>query len=290
MTNGEAQLCGLVSFARALELGSFDATACATHAPFRNVRFTFRNLDRPAGGIGVARWRRLRLRVAQSGVPQPERWLRAKVMSGGRFELVYFPYDATLAEPEMRLRERTGGSSGGWMLRVRYVDRSELWCPEVEFTGRWELSPSGRSLRHVGPPSWHASYFGTTTSPVDDATKSIESRTLELRAALERTAAFARTHAAAEHWLPVFHDALARLESDDPEGGLRLPPAAWPHAYPLLNRRLFASAQAADVFGGMGSWNDQQYADDPVQAQVGSLGRELWSAYVNAILAAVNAS
>jgi hypothetical protein len=109
----------------------------------------------------------------------------------------------------------------------------------------------------------------------------------ELDRVLRRAAEFAGRQQLPQ-WARVFADARqrwARNRSARPAPDPGLFPASWPDAD---SRRLADVAQAAWVFGGMGSWNDLGFADDDVQREYEQLSRDLFNAVMRACVAAVN--
>jgi hypothetical protein len=88
-------------------------------------------------------------------------------------------------------------------------------------------------------------------------------------------------------WAKLFADARrrrARNESARSGPGPDLFPASWPDPD---GRWLVDMAQAAWVFGGMGSWNDLGFADD-AQQEYERISRELFDAVMRACVAAAN--
>jgi hypothetical protein len=61
-----------------------------------------------------------------------------------------------------------------------------------------------------------------------------------------------------------------------------------PAAYPAAARMLSATASAAWVFGGMGSWNDLSF-QGPLREQYERVSEDLYLAALDALVAATNA-
>jgi hypothetical protein len=98
--------------------------------------------------------------------------------------------------------------------------------------------------------------------------------------ALDRAARFADRQQLPE-WARLFAEARR-----PPEARRRdLFPASWPDPD---GRALAATAMAAWVFGGMGSWNDLGFADGEAQREYEQISRDLLETVLRACIAAVN--
>ena len=86
-----------------------------------------------------------------------------------------------------------------------------------------------------------------------------------------------------------FETALLSLDSDSPLDGVGYPGIVPKHALSLDARQLLGAAQAAWVFGGMGSWNDLGFTGEEKTIYDG-LSEELYLLIINAILYATNTS
>lgn len=85
-----------------------------------------------------------------------------------------------------------------------------------------------------------------------------------------------------DSWAEWFRKALA----PDPE--MPYHPDMLPSDWPGSAQRCAARAAQAWVFGGMGSWNDLYLPDPEVQERYRNVSRTLYSAVLNALLAATN--
>ncbi|HEX5000423.1 MAG TPA: hypothetical protein VFY29_19525 [Terriglobia bacterium] len=99
---------------------------------------------------------------------------------------------------------------------------------------------------------------------------------------------FARRHNL-DGFAAAFDSGLARLTADDPFEGIYHRDLAPDGALPLAARQLLGAAQAAWVFGGMGSWNDVSF-EAVDQAHYERLSEDLFQLLNTAIVVGANAS
>jgi hypothetical protein len=177
-------------------------------------------------------------------------------------------------EPAWHLQAAFGGGVAAGVLTTS-SSGNELW------RASWDVVDGSPAAR-----PWKLSYgstrvtFGPDRVPVEDAAAALD-------AALARAAAFA-ARLDLKPWDSIF--ATARLHWSDPAAVERprqrdLFPA---RCYGRGSRRLVAMAQAAWVFGGMGSWNDLWLPPDS-SAEYDEISRELYATVVAAHLASANA-
>ncbi|MBB5869881.1 hypothetical protein F4553_003260 [Allocatelliglobosispora scoriae] len=157
-------------------------------------------------------------------------------------------------------------------LLVQTQRGSELWRAGWEVGDRTSATP------------WLVTYSGEPTAmwaycPPFGATW------LELRSAVEEAAAFAGAHGM-NPWGCVFAEALAQGVAERPL--LAYPDMVPDHGVSLERRRLLALATRANVFGGMGSWNDAGFDDEAVRAEYEGISRRLFTSSMYALAAAVN--
>jgi hypothetical protein len=148
--------------------------------------------------------------------------------------------------------------------------------------GYWQL---GRRVAD-GAQIMFANY---ESQPVPDgpARVGVGAAAEELDRMLRRAGEFAERQRL-PHWAGVFADARRHWAQDGTArqaGGPELFPASWPDAD---SRRLADMAQAAWVFGGMGSWNDLGFAGGDAQREYEQLSSDLFDAVMRACVAAVN--
>jgi hypothetical protein len=110
----------------------------------------------------------------------------------------------------------------------------------------------------------------------------------ELDITLSRIESFA-TRQNLEHFAKAFREARALLSSELPLSKTYYADLAPNPALPLDAKQLLAAAQAAWVFGGMGSWNDLGF-DGEDQQEYGRLSDRLFSLLIDAVCSAVNSS
>ena len=58
--------------------------------------------------------------------------------------------------------------------------------------------------------------------------------------------------------------------------------------YSLAARQLLAAGSRAEVFGGIGSWNDVRFESPEVEAEYRSVSERLFRAVLEALVAATN--
>jgi hypothetical protein len=109
----------------------------------------------------------------------------------------------------------------------------------------------------------------------------------ELHRMLGRAAEFADRQQLPD-WARRFTDARGRWEREGSARRVSNPdlfPDSWPDAD---SRRLADMAQAAWVFGGMGSWNDLGFADGDTQREYEQISSDLFDAVMRAYVASAN--
>lgn len=152
----------------------------------------------------------------------------------------------------------------------------ELWYP------RWQTGGSTGKI-------WRVEYRGLMCNrsyamplvPLDQVK-------VYLRQALAQAEAFAlRPEAGAASWAGWFTKALALLESGTPEPPFH-PDMLPAGSYPPAARQILAAAVQANVFGGMGSWNDISFADPQMQLEYQSVTAALYEAVKTSTVIASN--
>ena len=205
-----------------------------------------------------------------------------------------------------------GSWAGSWLegLRERGADRLWLVTGDVGPTrhrrgpfaerylvafagaGTWSLLATGRTtevwraswevadLHAPDQRLWRVAYLGAgVDEPVEPPRPDVGEAAGRLRDAIGAVREFAASNGAAE-WVDVFDVALRG--GTDADGDL-LPPA-----YPDAARSLCATASAAWVFGGMGSWNDLSF-EEPLRERYEHVSEDLYLAALDALVAATNA-
>jgi hypothetical protein len=108
----------------------------------------------------------------------------------------------------------------------------------------------------------------------------------KLGRSLRRILEFARIRKL-DNFAKAFESGLSRLDAQDPYEGLFHNDIAPLGFLPLPANQLLAAAQAAWVFGGMGSWNDAMYSGNH-EKQYEAVSQELYEALNVSIVAAAN--
>lgn len=172
------------------------------------------------------------------------------------------------------------GGGGKWLIETRGLSYSDFWKP------RWQLGNRDRKDKKI----WRVSYVRVLSRmPLTQARPDdLEQLRLELKQCLERIAQFSRSQNL-EWFTKAFESAFARLESQDPLADVYHTDIAPSGFLSLAANQLLGSAQAAWVFGGMGSWNDLGF-EGPAQARYEQLSEELYQLLNRVIVAAANSS
>lgn len=202
-----------------------------------------------------------------------------------------------------------------WLLQLRDRQAERLWLviPEAKpvadlgqpvdehmlagfaNAGRWSLVTTGgrqpeewRASWSVGDRNapghriWSVRYEGVYADRAAPQRPDLRGATAQLTTALEAARDFAMRQAM-DTWPAWFERALT--VSDD----IPYHPDMLPSAYTSEARHLAAMAAQADVFGGMGSWNDVFFADNAA-AEYEAVSRNLYNAVQLALVASVNDS
>jgi hypothetical protein len=170
------------------------------------------------------------------------------------------------------------GSGGRWLIEAVRPARSDLW------EARWEVVDRNAPDKKI----WGVKYYRVAEDRPKGATARYELSTLrgELDSMLSKLEAFANRQA-----LPSFAAAFSRgielLHVEAPLASVYHSDLARHASISLDAQRLLGAAQAAWVFGGMGSWNDQGFAGQD-QAEYEALSDRLFALLNLAIVAAVN--
>lgn len=162
------------------------------------------------------------------------------------------------------------------MALTMYNDKTlNYWQP------KWEYSQeSGK---------WNVKYteYPSTTAPVDMSFYG--DTTDDLFAVLAQIANLA-DRIGAQGFKEIFVDAIKRLQGEDISGSDDEMLSYLP-AMSERGRRLFAAAAKADVFGGMGSWNDSPpylAQEKGLKKEYDELSEQLWYEIKVAVMSAVN--
>lgn len=172
------------------------------------------------------------------------------------------------------------GGGGKWLIESRGPSSSNFW------EARWQLGNRDGKDKRI----WRVSYLRVLTRkhPTQAPSEDLERLRLELKQCLEEIAQFSRSQNL-EWFTKAFESGISRLESPDPLAETYYPDITPPGFLSLAANQLLGSAQAAWVFGGMGSWNDQGF-ERQAQARYEQLSEKLYQLLNRVIVAASNSS
>ena len=171
------------------------------------------------------------------------------------------------------------GGGGEWFLETYQPGLRDIWAP------RWNLGDWDRKDRRI----WQVCYarIASNAQP-QNQTADLSELKVELRHVLGEILRFARSQDFGG-FTEAFDSGLARLESQSPFGGLSQSDLAPADFLSLDASQLLCAAEAALVFGGMGSWNDVR-VDEAEVSNYKDLSDKLYRLLNRAIVAAANAS
>ena len=160
------------------------------------------------------------------------------------------------------------------LITIAEDGQKSLWVPRWDFDRvrtMWNISYNEKKLGDIGnPPSYPDNYE-------------------DFKDVLERISVFAE-EIGCKNWASVFRGALDILT-----GSQTITPPAWmKESFPNFDDksvRMFFASSKADVFGGMGSWNDDPagYASEKHRTdEYKQLSDELFKQTRNAVLFVVN--
>ena len=183
-------------------------------------------------------------------------------------------------DPRGSDRMSVGFIGGGprWLIETRHARASDLW------EARWQVVNKDDPDQKI----WDVAYCRVDQgrAPIPLQTRSLTALRQDLMMALSRIEAFA-TRQKLETFAGAFRNASGKLSSADPLAGTYHSDLAPTPIMPLEAKQLLASAQAAWVFGGMGSWNDLGF-DGSDQQEYTALSDELFLLLNQALGVTVN--
>jgi hypothetical protein len=186
------------------------------------------------------------------------------------------------SNPQISDRMSSGFVGGGrrWLMEATYRERADYW------EARWSVGNQKAPDKRI----WRVTYGLIAVRP--NETLISVSPLATIRHDLLRTLADIHEFAL-HHDLGSFGDYFSRatecLESDTPFALVYHKDLAPDGLLPLEAAQLLAAANAAWVFGGMGSWNDLGF-DGADQTRYESLSDALFTQLNTAIYAATNTS
>jgi hypothetical protein len=170
------------------------------------------------------------------------------------------------------------GGGGKWLIETCGPKHSDSWEP------RWLVG----NKNSVDKKIWRVTYIRLATGKpsYQDESESLERLKDEMRENLREIAQFSRSQDL-DWFTKAFESGLSRLESRTPFEGLYHTDIAPVDFLPLSAEQLLGSAEAAWVFGGMGSWNDQGF-EGQTQERYEQLSESLYKLLNRVIVAATN--
>lgn len=209
----------------------------------------------------------------------PQDWiLRLRNAGAMSFTVLWdSPYDRRISA-----RESVGFAGGGgrWLIQVLLPGAAELW------EAAWSVGDAHDPQKRIWTVTWVRVDRRTEAHPI--GALDLDSLQADLERLLPEIADFARNHDL-ETFIPYFERGLACLRSETPMGEVYHKDLAPPGFLSLQAERLLAAAQAAWVFGGMGSWNDTGFEGE-VQKEYERLSDRLYHLLNKAAIAAANSS
>ena len=172
------------------------------------------------------------------------------------------------------------GGGGRWLIETRSADRADYW------EARWQVGNRERRDKKI----WRVSYIRIHTGnpPAYGQADDLTQLKAELRECLGDIADFSRSHKL-DWFRAAFESGIARLDSNAPLEGLYHQDIAPPGFLSLSANQLLGSVEAAWVFGGMGSWNDQSFEGES-RTRYEELSERLFRLLNKAIVASVNSN
>jgi hypothetical protein len=172
------------------------------------------------------------------------------------------------------------GGGGRWLIESLRAGLSDLW------EARWLVNDANDPDRRV----WDVSYgrIDKDGPPLPFSTPDLVTLKSELEGVLSEIHTFA-TRQDLGSFAGAFRSAKEALNSDIPLSASYHSDIAPSSQMPLEAKQLLGAAQAAWVFGGMGSWNDMSF-EEPDQQEYVEVSGKLFSLLNQVICRAVNSS
>jgi len=170
------------------------------------------------------------------------------------------------------------GGGGKWLIETLGPEHSHFW------ESRWLVGNRDRADKKI----WRVTYIRIATSrpSCPEDFEHLEGLKDEMRGNLREMAEFSRSQNL-DWFTKAFESGLSRLESSRPFEGLYHTDIAPVDFLPLSADQLLGSAEAAWVFGGMGSWNDQCF-EGQTKERYEHLSENLYKLLNRVIVAAAN--
>lgn len=216
--------------------------------------------------------------------PDPIAWFKRIKREGAyTLRMIYKPSQGMESGhpgvPDRMLVAFVGGG-GRWLIEAVKPTGSDYW------EARWEVGERAREDQKI----WRVTYgrIAADAPPSQQRGVNAEEIKIQLIINLSKIAKFAREHHE-EGFAKAFVAGVTRLSSHDPLEGLYHADIVPKDFLPEISLQLLAAAQAAWVFGGMGSWNDMAFEGQD-QVQYNALSEELYQLLNAAIVVAANSS
>ena len=177
--------------------------------------------------------------------------------------------------------------ANGWMIEAVGAAHSDLWL------ARWEIGDRRRADQRI----WRVMYAPVAIGQAQQRHTHLDLARIkaQLQKALQDIASFASAQGL-EGFAKAFESGLAQLHAHEPDLQSLYHPDLLPQPMPGMDQaqaqlqgQLLGAVQAAWVFGGMGSWNDQR-VDRAQLAQHEALSQTLYRLLTLAIVAVANAN
>jgi hypothetical protein len=170
------------------------------------------------------------------------------------------------------------GGGGKWLIETCGPEHSDFW------ESRWLVGKKDSVDKKI----WRVRYIRISTGKPSyrDGSENLDSLKDEMRENLREIAQFSRSQNL-DWFTKAFESGISRLDSRTPFEGLYHTDIAPVDFLPLSAEQLLGSAEAAWVFGGMGSWNDQGF-EGPTQKRYEHVSENLYKLLNRVIVAATN--
>ena len=207
----------------------------------------------------------------------PSKWFQYLKTSGCKHLRLYFQFsdDQSLAK-DHQLAGMIGGG-GDWLIEAVHPGYSDYWLADWNVTGDRNVS------RSIWSVNYRLAGHNLQTSNIQfDIQKTKE----KLRQTLTDISVFAFRNKL-DTWGQQFDTAKKILDDSSPQARYHrdiIPPAN----YSLTARQILFAADAAWVFGGMGSWNDLFMGSKEENDQYNELSARLYSDINESFVGGIN--
>jgi hypothetical protein len=206
----------------------------------------------------------------------PQEWFGFLKKNGCKRLKIYFQHSNESQSKDFQTSALVGGG-GIWMIEASYNKYSNYWDCTESVTN--EDAKDNRI--------WKIQFtLIKKNQHVLDKQTSVDNTKNELAISLNKIMAFASKHGL-EHWANVFKKAKANLNSSHPAMDY-YKDCIIEDQFSLKSKQLLFSASIADVFGGMGSWNDMMFSNPEEEKLNQELSADLYDKINQSITVAVN--